>query len=98
MKFIPVLSDVPAFYKIDFYEDSIVEFDSSWGSVAEIDGKCKCKCKTVEDYYDLTMPNLGWGEFSTDAEEKLYIRDGINLIMTTEDSKSGCNINFSQTN
>ena len=96
-KFIRGLSDVPAFYSMEYYEDDMVEFDSTWGSVIEIEGRCKCKCKTVENYYDLIMPNLGWKEFPTDNDEKLYIRDSINLVVDLDEDNYGCTVNFSET-
>jgi len=98
MQFVPALLDVPAFYSMEFSEDTIVEFDSAWGSVVEIDGKCNCDCKAVENYYDLIMPNVGWELYPTDEDEKLYIRDGINLVMMTKDNGYSCKVSFSQTN
>jgi hypothetical protein len=97
LKFIQSLSDVPAFYSMSYDEDTMVEFDSTWGSVIEISGSCKCKCETIENYYDLIMPNLGWIEFPTDNDEKLYIRDSVNLLMDMEEDNYGCVVNFSET-
>ncbi len=92
LKFIPYLTDVPLYDKVELYDDSLIEFDSAWGSIVEIDGKCYCSCKTLNKYYEFIMPNLGWNK-----DDKSYIRDSLTLNISTNQTDSGCEINFSET-
>lgn len=97
LKFVPALTDVPVSKKVELYSDSVIEFESAWGSVIEIEGFCACQCKELEDYYDFIMPNLGWKENSTTEDGKLYVRDSLSLNIITNKVDNGCEINFSET-
>ena len=93
LEFTPALTDVPAFNKIEFYYDSIMEFDSAWGSIIEIEGRCNCSCKEVDNYYSDIMPNLGWKKESKDS----YIRDSLSINIETNPVGKICEVSFSET-
>ena len=96
--FIPYLSDVPSFSELKLDDNSLVEFDSSWGSVVEVEGHCNCKCKEVVKYYNGIMKNVGWVEYPADNKgETLYIRGTSNLVMKINSLNGGCKISFSET-
>lgn len=97
IQFMPGLSDVPMYKDVKIFADSIVEFDSSWGSIKELDANCECSCKAVNKYYADILPNVGWDLYPTEDGNNIYIRDGAELTIHYQSTKYGCEINFSET-
>jgi len=96
--FIRGLYDVPSFSSLYIDEDSIVEFDSLWGSVTEMRGVANINCEEIITFYRNAMPNLGWNIYSDDEGDISFVRQGFNLKIVYKDVGSQCAVSFSQNN
>ena len=88
--FLSVIEDIPLMPGLVEDESRAVVFDATQGRLAETFARGKAEAKAVRDFYDETLPALGWR-----AEGRLrWVREGEALSLEIAETKDGLDIRF----
>lgn len=88
--FVPGFEDIPLAPGLTAVPDAAMSFDSAGGRIVESVATGRVDAGSVADFYDRTLPQLGWQQ----ADAGTYRREGEELVIEIARSGDALTVRF----